>query len=304
MSTKDLGGKYVSEQELNAKAVAPRVTLEAIEAEIVGENYFTAHQGARASILDDANNMTKMTMGDLAASIPDALRLTTYCVLTMRNGFTITGQSACASPENYDEDIGRRVARGDAIRQIWPLMGYELRSRLAAQKEAAVGDTLGEALTRMTAYRLGNPKSFRPSDAEVILKHFEDTDTQEEGGETYAVLPPSVEAIAEMCHEANRAYCQMQGDMSQPKWADAPDWQKASAIDGVEFALANPLITPADSHANWLKDKENAGWKYGEIKDPEKKEHPCFVPYDQLPQSQQIKDYIFLTVVRAASNLA
>ena len=60
-----------------------------------------------------------------------ALGLLTFCVLVLRNGFTVTGESACASPENFDAEIGRKVARQNAINKVWPLMGYELRSKLA-----------------------------------------------------------------------------------------------------------------------------------------------------------------------------
>ena len=109
----------------------------------------------------------------------------------------------------------------------------------------------------------------------------------------------NVEQIAKTCHEVNRAYCQSIGDNSQPKWDDAPQWQKESAISGVSFHLKNPDSKPEDSHNNWLKDKEADGWAYGEVKDPEKKTHPCMVPYDQLPKDQQVKDLLFLTVVRS-----
>lgn len=61
-----------------------------------------------------------------------ALRLLTFCVLVLRNGFTVTGESACASPENFNADIGRRIARENAINKIWPLMGYALKERLAS----------------------------------------------------------------------------------------------------------------------------------------------------------------------------
>jgi hypothetical protein len=117
------------------------------------------------------------------------------------------------------------------------------------------------------------------------------------------IAPPSrddmVERIAEVCHEVNRAYCLSQGDDSQPDWAAAPDWQKDSARKGVAYALGNPAATPADSHNSWLKEKEADGWRYGEVKDPEKKTHPCFLPYDQLPAVQKAKDYIFLAIVRS-----
>lgn len=107
------------------------------------------------------------------------------------------------------------------------------------------------------------------------------------------------EKIAEVCHEANRAYCLALGDTSQPTWADAPDWQKASAVNGVLFHFANPEAGDAASHENWLKEKEAAGWKYGPVKDPANKEHPCFVPFDQLPKEQQAKDRLFRAIVHA-----
>ena len=107
------------------------------------------------------------------------------------------------------------------------------------------------------------------------------------------------EQIACVCHEVNRAYCQALGDNSQPSWVDAPEWQRSSAINGVQFHLANPDAGPDHSHIEWLKEKEATGWKFGPVKDPEKKEHPCFVPYDQLPVEQKAKDYIFRAVVHA-----
>lgn len=108
---------------------------------------------------------------------------------------------------------------------------------------------------------------------------------------------PGLEDVARACHEANRSYCNSIGDNSQPAWEDAPDWQKQSAVNGVKHALENPDATPEDSHKSWLKEKEADGWKFGEVKDPDKKEHPCFVPYEQLPEEQRKKDEIFLSVV-------
>lgn len=108
-----------------------------------------------------------------------------------------------------------------------------------------------------------------------------------------------MKTIARVCHEANRAYCQALGDDSQPAWEDAPEWQRSSALNGVQFHLANPDAGPSHSHEEWLKEKAAAGWKYGPVKDPEKKEHPCFVPYDQLPAEQKAKDYIFRAIVHA-----
>jgi hypothetical protein len=97
--------------------VAPRITPADIEANIVAERYFTAADGIR---------------GCGSAVIYQEHELLTFCVLTLRNDFTVTGESACASPENFNEEIGRKVAKENAIQKIWPLMGYELKQRLSA----------------------------------------------------------------------------------------------------------------------------------------------------------------------------
>lgn len=105
-----------------------------------------------------------------------------------------------------------------------------------------------------------------------------------------------IEACARAAHEANRAYCIALGDLSQPCWDDAPGWQKSSARQGVVGALAGN--TPEQSHESWLAEKRSTGWKYGPVKNPEKKEHPCFVPYEALPPHQRAKDGIFIGVVK------
>jgi len=89
------------EQEIQDKGLtAPRVTPEHLDSVIVGEDYL-------------------MSAGVL-----------TICVLTLRNGFTVTGESACASPENFDEELGRRIARANARDKIWALEGYLLKEWL------------------------------------------------------------------------------------------------------------------------------------------------------------------------------
>lgn len=108
-----------------------------------------------------------------------------------------------------------------------------------------------------------------------------------------------VSHIARVAHEVNRAYCEALGDTSQPAWVDAPAWQVKSAVDGVIFHVENPTAGPDHSHNAWLREKEATGWKYGPVKDAEKKEHPCFVPYDALPVEQKAKDYLFRGVVHA-----
>lgn len=105
-----------------------------------------------------------------------------------------------------------------------------------------------------------------------------------------------IEAAARAAHEANRAYCIAIGDPSQTSWDGAPEWQRVSAISGVRGVLVDGN-GPRESHASWLREKKAAGWKFGAVKDPEMKEHPCFVDYDALPAAQQMKDRIFVDVV-------
>ena len=112
------------------------------------------------------------------------------------------------------------------------------------------------------------------------------------------------EQIAKVCHEVNRAYCASLGDNSQPEWSAAPEWQRESALKGVLFHIEHPDSKPSNSHESWLAEKYAAGWKFGPTKDPEKKEHPCFVPYERLPKEQQAKDHLFKAIVSALAPLA
>jgi hypothetical protein len=109
----------------------------------------------------------------------------------------------------------------------------------------------------------------------------------------------TVESIAQVAHEINKSYCSAVGDNSQPEWNEAPEWQKSSAINGVKFHLENPDASPSSSHDSWLKQKQEEGWKYGPEKNPETKEHPCFVEYSELPVEQKAKDYLFRQVVHS-----
>lgn len=109
----------------------------------------------------------------------------------------------------------------------------------------------------------------------------------------------TITQIAKVCHEANKAYCEALGDFSQPLWDAAPDWQRQSAIDGVNFHLTNPNAGPEGSHENWLRLKQKEGWTFGPVKDPAKKEHPCFVPFAALPAPQKAKDHIFRQIVHS-----
>ncbi len=111
-----------------------------------------------------------------------------------------------------------------------------------------------------------------------------------------------VETIAQILHEANRAYCQEIGDDSQLPWEQAFEWQRNSAINGVHFRLKNPNATPASMHQNWLDEKLKEGWRYGKVKDVEKKEHPCMLAYGDLPEEQKFKDKLFFRLFDVLTN--
>lgn len=101
--------------------------------------------------------------------------------------------------------------------------------------------------------------------------------------------------IARICHQANKAYCESLGDFSQQTWEYAPDWQRNSAIQGVEFHSGG-YNTPEESHENWMALKIAEGWKYGPVKNAGTKEHPCLVPYAELPVEQKVKDELFQAI--------
>lgn len=112
------------EQEIQAKGLtAPRITPADVQANIVGEFYFTAKDGVRGEFAASGFGLIEES---------NSLDLLTFCVLVLQNGFTVTGESACASPENFNAEIGRKIARQNAEQKIWPLMGYALKERLSA----------------------------------------------------------------------------------------------------------------------------------------------------------------------------
>lgn len=295
------------EQKIQAKGLtAPRITPEDIKAAIVSAYYFTAAEA-------------------FGGECHPSLKLLTFCVLVLRNGFTVTGESACASPENFDAELGREIARRNAVAKIWPLLGYELRTLLAKpvltladsiadlndEPRPSAGDAVitgTDALFIADAYseslesprlpneKLKQAKAEYDRDSGKIVFDGEPTEASDEDEPVFD--DEDIAQIAELCHEANRAYCESQGDTSQVAWADAPDWQKDSAINGVKFHIENPDAGPSQSHESWLKQKQEEGWKWGPVKDAEKKEHPCFCGYDELPASQKAKDYIFTAIVK------
>lgn len=117
------------EQDIKAAGAdkAPRITPDDLKANIVSEVYFTAFDGFVGSPATEDQSM----------AVCDTLKLLTFCVLVLRNGFTVTGESTCASPENFNAEVGRKIARENAVQKVWPLMGYELKTRLWEDAELA-----------------------------------------------------------------------------------------------------------------------------------------------------------------------
>jgi len=115
--------------------------------------------------------------------------------------------------------------------------------------------------------------------------------------DTVFINERKVELAAKTAHNVNTALCKMYGHPHCGNWDEAPQWQKDSCLAGVEFHLKNPNATPEDSHKSWLEHKEKDGWVYGEVKDVEKKTHPCMIPYEELPIEQRVKDYLFKAIM-------
>ena len=111
----------------------------------------------------------------------------------------------------------------------------------------------------------------------------------------------SITEIAEIAHETNRTYCQTIGDFSQYPWTACPQWQRDSSINGVKAIEKGIVTRPEQSHENWLKHKEEEGWSYGPEKNSNKAlgtlTHPCMLPFKELPAEQQMKDFLFFSIV-------
>jgi hypothetical protein len=186
------------------------------------------------------------------------------CELTLYNGFTVRGESAVVDPSNFREELGRQISREHAEAKVWELLGFLLQDKLHRRGLFGTGGTVG---------------------AEEAARELQ------------------VESIARACHEVNRAYCEALGDTSQPPWEEAPGWQRESAIKGVHLHLENPEAGPQASHESWMAEKIATGWKWGPVKDPEKLEHHCMVPFAQLPRDQQAKDFLFRAVVHVMAGM-
>lgn len=105
--------------------------------------------------------------------------------------------------------------------------------------------------------------------------------------------------IARVCHQANKSWCEANGDDSQKDWIAAEEWQRESAINDVRFRLENPDLPFEFTHDKWMEEKVKGGWVYGETKDAEKKTHPALLPFEELSEFEQKKDKLFCVIVDA-----
>lgn len=148
-------------------SAAPKITLDYIESLIVDEYHFTAFEG----VMGERFHHEMGEKDPIPDKIEQSLKLMSFCILVLKNGFTVVGKSACASPALYNKELGQTFSRENAVDQLWEIIGYELKTKLASL--AGIDDRdLNESLTRMTAMAFGNDKAFQISDADRILSHF------------------------------------------------------------------------------------------------------------------------------------
>lgn len=179
------------EQQIQAVGanVAPRITPDDIAANIASEHYFTAADGVFGDIFRVEHDVNEDEFVDKVDQIPAHLLLLTFCVLVLKNGFTVTGESACASPENFNAEIGRRIARENAVAKIWPLMGYELRTRIADGQPL-----VAKARTPYTNYDVVSWESLPYQDAR-LYRFCDGLTEQVTGEEVRDALKAGTEAI-------------------------------------------------------------------------------------------------------------
>ena len=115
------------------------------------------------------------------------------------------------------------------------------------------------------------------------------------------ITQEDMENISRVAYEANRLYVHVFGlhETLHPPWSEAPEWMQRTVRVGVQAVANNPASTPKDSHISWMKMKLSEGWKYGKVKSADRKEHPCFKPYEELPKEQRAKDRLFIAVARS-----
>ncbi|WDS51359.1 hypothetical protein SeF6a_040 [Salmonella phage SeF6a] len=251
------------------------------------------------------------------------------CHFKMDNGFVVHGTKPSTSidPANFDEALGKEISYNNTFDQLWQLEAYralveqDLLAKATETAEIRIDQYAVERSALCPAYHLGfnvmiQDVMFRAENGERFLASFvcgpDDMELVVDSHNAKSrkavsdflcanskvdlTYSPLVLRIAKICHEANRAYCKSVGDDSQLPWEQSPAWQRESACKGVIFHLTGDR-KPSESHESWMAEKEAEGWVYGPVKDPQTKQHPCMVPYGELPVQQRSKDYIFKSIV-------
>lgn len=211
------------EQEIQAKGLtAPRVTPDDLAANIASEHYFTAAAGAVASLPKNATD-------EQINAIPHSLSLLTFCVLVLKNGFTVTGESACASPENFDAELGRKIARANAINKVWPLMGYHLKQQLHEHQQLLDGTALpfsiqpDEERAARTYQRSWQPfmDRLQPHERRIIIESIDlKLRTSKLGdfidnSDTFMALPPEQQLLLVRQHRLMTEYAEVLDERTQ-----------------------------------------------------------------------------------------
>lgn len=295
-----MSSEQATQQEIRDKGkTAPRITPEMLDAQIAG--YITAR------------------VSDIFKDVPgySALQCLTICIITTKNGFTLVGKSACASPENFDHDLGVKIAYEDARKQLWALEGYQLRTNLTAAPifgASALRD-VGDAPSNAAAETIADTTDYKAlyeTTREVSSENYASLQSAiAEIQRLRTLVDPSaatqepaipatgitIEDIGKAAHAINTALCAAFGDTSHKPWDETPENIRNSIINGVALHVVDPLLSPAASHESWMAQKVVEGWKYGKKKDFENKTHPCFLPYDKLSDQMKSKDYVFKAVV-------
>jgi len=115
----------------------------------------------------------------------------------------------------------------------------------------------------------------------------------------------TAEDIARVVHAANRELQIVQGDpVPSPPWDEAPDYQVRQVVAGVQEVIRDPDLTAERHHELWVTRMHDDGWTLGDVKDPAAKTHPTLVPFAELPAEQQLKDRLFIAIVRALAPAA
>ncbi len=190
------------EQQIQAKGLtAPRITPADIEANIASEHYFTAAEGVLGAYAERGG--VHPVGGTPSQDTHNTLSLLTFCVLVLRNGFTVTGESACASQENFDAEIGRKIARANAINKVWPLMGYHLKQQLHEQQQALAS--------------IGAPESAAPHERRAAVELVELKARMDKLGDfidnsdAFMSMPPQQQLLMARQHRAMTEYADALG---------------------------------------------------------------------------------------------